>query len=61
MIGRLDLADRKVVGWALSQTMDAEATTVAVWQMAVRNRPLFHSLLFHSVRGVPYACSAFRE
>lgn len=57
----LDLADRKVVGWALSETMEAEATTVAAWQMAVRNRPLFHPLLFHSDRGVQYACSAFRE
>ncbi|WP_237144614.1 IS3 family transposase [Pontibacter pamirensis] len=57
----LDLADRKVVGWALSETMEAEATTVAAWQMAIRNRPLFHSLLFHSDRGVPYACSAFQE
>ncbi|WP_237144716.1 IS3 family transposase [Pontibacter pamirensis] len=57
----LDLADRKVVGWALSQTMEAEATTVAAWQMAIRNRPLSHSLLFHSDRGVQYACSAFRE
>ncbi len=57
----LDLADRKVVGWALSEAMDAEVTTVAAWQMAVRNRPLFHSLLFHSDRGVQYACSAFQE
>lgn len=57
----LDLADRKVVGWALSETMEAEATTVAAWQMAVRNRPVNDSLLFHSDRGVQYACSAFRE
>ena len=57
----LDLADRKVVGWALSETMEAEATTVAAWQMAVRNRPLTEPLLFHSDRGVQYACSAFRE
>ncbi len=57
----LDLADRKVVGWALSETMEAEMTTVAAWQMAIRNRPLFRSLLFHSDRGVQYACSAFRE
>ncbi|MFD3002796.1 hypothetical protein ACFS7Z_20670 [Pontibacter toksunensis] len=48
----LDLADRKEVGRALSETMEAEATRVAAWQMAVRNRPLFHSLLFHSDRGV---------
>ncbi|QCR25197.1 hypothetical protein C1N53_20495 [Pontibacter sp. SGAir0037] len=57
----LDLADRKVVGWALSETMEAEVTTVAAFQMAVRNRPVFHSLLFHSDRGVQYACSAFQE
>lgn len=57
----LDLADRKVVGWALSETMDAESTTVAAFQMAVRNRPVTESLLFHSDRGVQYACSAFRE
>jgi len=57
----LDLADRKAVGWALSDTMEAESTTVAAWQMAIRNRPLFYSLLFHSDRGVQYACSAFRE
>ncbi|MFD3003815.1 IS3 family transposase [Pontibacter toksunensis] len=57
----LDLADLKVVGWALSETMEAEATSVAAWQMAVRNRPLFHSLWFHSDRGVQYACSEFRE
>ncbi|MCC9169199.1 IS3 family transposase, partial [Pontibacter harenae] len=30
----LDLADRKVVGWALSDTIEAEATTVAAFQMA---------------------------
>ncbi|QCR21132.1 hypothetical protein C1N53_01330 [Pontibacter sp. SGAir0037] len=57
----LDLADRKVVGWALSETMEAEATTVAAWRMAVRNRPLSQELLFHSDRGVQYACSEFRK
>ena len=57
----LDLADRKVVGWAMSQTMEAEVTTVAAWQMAVRNRPITKSLLFHSDRGVQYACKEFRE
>ncbi|AKD02124.1 integrase [Pontibacter korlensis] len=57
----LDLADRKAVGWALSQTMEAEATTVAAFQMALSNRPLSGELLFHSDRGVQYSCSAFRE
>jgi transposase InsO family protein len=57
----LDLADRKVVGWALSEPMEAEETTVAAFQMAGRNRPVTQILLFHSERGVQYACSAFRE
>jgi putative transposase len=57
----LDLADRKVVGWAMSKTMEAEVTTVAAWQMAVRNRPITKSLLFHSDRGVQYACKEFRK
>jgi putative transposase len=57
----LDLADRKVVGWAMSQTMEAEVTTVAAWQMAVRNRPITKSLLFHSDRGIQYACKEFRK
>lgn len=57
----LDLADRKVVGWALSETMEAGTTTVAAFKMAIKNRPLFYSLLFHSDRGVQYACSAFRK
>ncbi len=57
----LDLADRKVVGWALSETMEAEVTSVAAWQMAVKNRPITQSLLFHSDRGVQYACQQFRK
>jgi putative transposase len=57
----LDLADRKVVGWSLSETMEAEVTSVAAWRMAVRNRPITKSLLFHSDRGVQYACQQFRN
>lgn len=57
----VDLADRKVVGWAMSKTMEAEVSTVAAWQMAVRNRPITKSLLFHSDRGVQYACKEFRK
>ena len=48
----LDLADRKVVGWALSDNMKAQDTTIAAWKMAIKNRPIKHDLLFHSDRGV---------
>lgn len=57
----LDLADRKVVGWALSDTMKAVDTSIAAWQMALKNRPLVGELLFHSDRGVQYACTEFRD
>jgi putative transposase len=55
----IDLADRKVVGWALSASMRAAATTVAAFKMATRNRPVGAPLLFHSDRGVQYACHEF--
>jgi transposase InsO family protein len=57
----LDLADRKVIGWALSQTLKAKATTVAALRMAIRNRPVIQELIFHSDRGVQYACDEFRK
>jgi len=37
----LDLFDRKVVGWAFSDRMDAGVTVVAALGMAVENRPPF--------------------
>jgi transposase InsO family protein len=57
----LDLADRKVVGWALSQTLKAKDTTVAALKMAITNRPITRSLIFHSDRGVQFACEEFRK
>ena len=39
--------------------MAAEVTSVAAWRMAVRNRPITKPLLFHSDRGVQYACQQF--
>ncbi len=48
----VDLADRKVIGWALSQTMKASDTVIAVWKMAITNRPITSQLIFHSDRGV---------
>jgi len=47
----LDLHDRKVVGWAFSDQMDAGATVVAVLGMAIKNRPSLPGLIFHSGRG----------
>ena len=56
----LDLADRKVIGWALSDNLKAVDTSVAAWRMALNNRRIEGELLFHSDRGVQYACTEFR-
>jgi putative transposase len=57
----LDLADRKVVGWALSTSMHTKVTTLAALKMAIKNRPVTRPLIFHSDRGVQYACEEFRK
>lgn len=57
----LDLADRKIIGWALSDTMEASQTSVPAWKMAVKNRAVTSQLIFHSDRGIQYACSEFRR
>jgi putative transposase len=53
------LADRKVIGWALSDNLKTCSTVIPAWNMAIKNRPVQHDLLFHSDRGVQYACSEF--
>lgn len=55
----LDLADRKVIGWALSKGLSAKQTSVAAWKMALTNRPITGPLIFHSDRGIQYACHEF--
>jgi putative transposase len=55
----IDLADRKIVGWSLSRTMKTADTIIPAWIMAVRNRPITQKLIFHSDRGIQYACKEF--
>ena len=43
------------------QTMSAKQTIVAAWNMAMINRPLMGQLIFHSDRGVQYACDEFAQ
>lgn len=58
----IDLFDRKVIGWALSETMKTKDTVIPAFKMAMMNRPLKDAkeLLFHSDRGIQYACDEFR-
>jgi len=56
----IDLADRKVVGWSLSTDMTAQNTSLAALKMAIKNRGVRPGLIFHSDRGVQYACDEFK-
>lgn len=47
----LDLADRKVVGWALSNGLKAAETSVAAWRITLKSGAINGCLLFHSDRG----------
>ena len=55
----IDLYDRKVIGWSLSDGMSTEETSLAAWRMAIKNRPIQKGLIFHSDRGVQYASKKF--
>ena len=55
----IDLFDRKAVGWSMSKGMTAEETIIAAWRMAESNRPVKQELIFHSDRGIQYACTKF--
>lgn len=57
----IDLGDRKVIGWSLSRSLTAQDTSMAAWRMAIINRPITSELIFHSDRGVQYACNEFVE
>lgn len=56
----MDLYDRKIIGWSMSGSLEASETVLPAWRMAQINRPFFKGLVFHSDRGVQYACAAFR-
>lgn len=54
----LDLWSRKVVGWAISDRIDAELTLAAL-QMAVADRKPAPGCLHHTDRGVQYAAEGY--
>jgi len=57
----IDLFDRKVVGWALSDNLEAVNTTIPAFEMAVKNRTPEKDFIFHSDRGVQYCAYSFRD
>lgn len=57
----LDLFSRKVVGWSMSNTLRAKDTTLpALLQAVERYKPL-PGVIFHSDRGIQYACEDFKR
>jgi transposase InsO family protein len=59
----IDLFDRKIIGWQVSTTLRAEDTVIPALNKACSNRPIqaYQSLIFHSDRGVQYACNLFKD
>ena len=57
----LDLFDRRIVGWALSERMHSQVTTIAALQDAVRREHPEPGLIFHSDQGIQYADKGFRK
>lgn len=57
----IDLFDRSVVGWALSTSLATKHTSIKALEMAVANRQIKDdsALVFHSDRGIQYACKEF--
>lgn len=51
----MDLADRKIVGWALSEDMTVKNTVWRAWLSASSSRSIKEGFIFHSDQGVQYA------
>lgn len=56
----IDLFSRLVVGWALSSSLSHEMVTVAL-KRAINSRHPAKGVIFHSDRGIQYACKDFRK
>jgi putative transposase len=54
----MDLYSRKVIGWAVSENIDARLTCTAL-EMALEERQPPAGCIHHSDRGVQYVCDAY--
>lgn len=57
----IDLYDRQVIGWSLSNRLYTNQTIIPAWRMAISKREINQPLLFHSDRGIQYASKEFRR
>lgn len=56
----LDLADRKILAWTLSDDMTTENTVYKTWLSAKKRRAITENHIFHSDRGVQYASNKMK-
>ncbi|KAA1238752.1 IS3 family transposase, partial [Aquimarina sp. RZ0] len=57
----LDLADRKILAWNLSEDMTTQNTIYKTWLLAKKKRPISDNHIFHSDRGVQYASNTMKN
>lgn len=57
----LDLFSRKVVGWALGNSLATELVSAALRQAVESRRPVGQHLLHHSDRGCQYTSDAYQQ
>ena len=60
LAGVMDLYSRRIVGWAMDQTIDTQLV-LSAWGMALTHRQPAPKLVFHSDRGCQYASAQFRH
>jgi putative transposase len=60
LVAVLDVYSRRVVGWAMSQSLDAPLVMAAL-RMALSRRHLTQPLIVHSDRGSQFASAAYRQ
>lgn len=56
----LDLFSRMIVGWDVSYSLNHNSLVRAFWKAIMKRRP-DSGMIFHSDRGVQYACKDFRD
>jgi transposase InsO family protein len=57
----MDLFNRQIVGWSMSHRLTAITTTIPALKHAIMRQQPPEGLIFHSDRGVQYACHDFRK
>ena len=60
LVAVLDVFTRRVVGWAMSQILDA-TLVIAALRMALGHRRPAKTLILHSDRGAQFASAAYRQ